>query len=52
MEELVGVEEVDRGEEPYWAPPPGKGSCPRAIFDWEEGYDDYQHIIGEVVDEV
>ena len=52
MSELVGVQEVDRGEEPYGVPPPGKGGCPRPIFDWEEGYDDYQHIIGEVVDKV
>ena len=52
MAELVGVEEVDRGEEPLGAPPPRKGGCPRPIFVWEEGYDDSQHIIREVVDEV
>ena len=50
MAELVGVDEVERAGVPQGAPPPGKEGCPRPIFDWEEGDDDSQHIIGEAAD--
>ena len=52
MAELVGADEVERVGLPWGAPPPGKDGCPCPIFDWEEGDDDCQHIIGEVADEV
>jgi len=51
MAELVGVDEVERPGVPQGAPPPGNDGCPRPIFDWEEGDDDCQHIIGEAPDE-
>jgi len=50
MAELVGVDEVERAGVPQGAPPSGKEGCPRPIFDWEEGDDDSQHIIGEAAD--
>ena len=50
MAELVGVDEVERAGVPYGAPPLWKEGCPNPIFDWEEGDDDSQHIIGESAD--
>ena len=52
MVDLVDVDEVEMGGVPSGGPPPGNNDCPRTICDWEEGDDDYEHIIREAIDEV
>jgi hypothetical protein len=50
--ELVILDEVQGGGEPKEVPPPGEDSGPHTRFDGEEGYDGYQHLIGEAANEV